>query len=142
MLDDSTVFVVDDDQAVRNMFSFAIRSIGLHVVSLASAEEFLESYTGQTGCLVLNVRLPGMSGPELQECLAAKGCDLPVIMVTGHGDISLAVTAMHLGAIDFLEKPVKEKTLLDKHKQGQVRLRLSVFQWFRTLTQIAKLFKV
>jgi len=110
-----TVFIVDDDDAVRRFLSGLIESVELRVEAFASARDFLEAYEpGQPGCLVLDVRMPGMSGLELQRELADQAIDLPVIILTGHGNIRLAVHAMKAGAIDFVEKPFDNELLLDR----------------------------
>lgn len=110
---ESTVFIVDDDEAMRDALHTLMKSVGMTTSLHASADDFLASYPpGRPGCLVLDVRMPGMSGLELQEVLAERGIDLPVIMITGHGDIPMAVGAMRAGAVDFLEKPFREQDLL------------------------------
>lgn len=110
----ATVFVVDDDQAMRSSLKWLIESIGVQVESFASADEFLREYQpGRTGCLVLDVRMPGMSGLDLQEHLAGKGMHVPVVIITGHGDVPMAVRAMKHGAVDFIEKPFNDEALLD-----------------------------
>lgn len=110
-----TVFVVDDDESVRKGLRLLIKSIGLKVESYASAQEFLNAYNpSQPGCLVLDIRMPGMSGLDLQTHLAEQGLLLPVIIVTGHGDVSMAVKAVKMGALDFLEKPFRDQVLLDR----------------------------
>jgi FixJ family two-component response regulator len=112
---DPTVFIVDDDDAVRRFLSGLIESVELRVEAFASARDFLEAYEpGQPGCLVLDVRMPGMSGLELQTKLADQAIDLPVIILTGHGNVQLAVHAMQAGAIDFVEKPFDNELLLDR----------------------------
>lgn len=109
-----TVFVVDDDQAMRNSLKWLIESVGVPVESFASAAAFLESYyPGRSGCLLLDVRMPGMSGLELQEYLREHEISIPVIIITGHGDVPMAVRAMKGGAIDFIEKPFNDEVLLD-----------------------------
>ncbi len=108
------VFVVDDDAGVRQMISRMVRSVGLCVETYASVQEFLDLYDrGQTGCLVLDVRMPGLNGLDLQERLAALEVPLPIIFVTGHGDIAMGVRAMKRGAVDFIEKPFPDQVLLD-----------------------------
>jgi len=108
-----TVFVVDDDQAMRSSLKWLIESIGMQVKTYSSADEFLSSYfPGRAGCLLLDVRMPGMSGLELQAHLARKDSRLPVILITGHGDVSMAVKAMKSGAVDFIEKPFHDEELL------------------------------
>jgi FixJ family two-component response regulator len=112
---DPTVFIVDDDDAVRRFLSGLIESVELRVEAFASARDFLEAYEpGRSGCLVLDVRMPGMSGLELQRELADQAIDLPVIILTGHGNVQLAVHAMQAGAIDFVEKPFDNELLLDR----------------------------
>jgi FixJ family two-component response regulator len=107
------VFVVDDDEGVRNSLRFLLKSVGLTTRALASAGEFLEAYRqNQPGCLVLDVRMPGMSGIELQQQLNLRGATIPVIFITGHGDIPMAVEAMKNGALDFIQKPFDEIALL------------------------------
>jgi two-component system response regulator FixJ len=116
---DATVFVVDDDPAVRHSLAWLIESIGLRVEAFPSAQAFLEAYAaGRPGCLVLDVRMPGMSGTNLQERLVAMGVTLPVIFVTGHGDVPMAVRAMKRGALDFIEKPFNNQELLDRVHQA------------------------
>jgi FixJ family two-component response regulator len=110
-----TIFIVDDDKAVRDSLSLLIDSAGLEVCTFASAEEFLDAYRpAATGCLILDVRLGGMSGPELHAELVRRGCDLPIIYLTAHGDIPMTVRAMKGGAEDFLTKPVAGEDLLDR----------------------------
>lgn len=108
-----TVFVVDDDQAMRNSLKWLIESIGMKVKTYASADEFLgDYYPGRAGCLLLDVRMPGMSGLDLQAYLAREDSRLPVIIITGHGDVAMAVKAMKSGAVDFIEKPFYDEVLL------------------------------
>ncbi len=110
----ATVFVVDDDQAMRNSLKWLIESVGVAVESFASADDFLARYqTGRSGCLVLDVRMPGMSGLELLEHLVARKIRIPVVIITGHGDVPMAVRAMKAGAVDFIEKPFNDEVLLD-----------------------------
>ena len=110
---DPTVFVVDDDAAVRKAVSRLLRSAGLAVAVFASPREFLAQYDPATpGCLVLDVAMPGFSGLQLQTALGEKGSILPIIFLTGHGDVSKSVQAMKGGAFDFLTKPVNAKNLL------------------------------
>jgi FixJ family two-component response regulator len=113
------VFVVDDDEAMRDALDTLIRSAGLKTALYASADEFLAGHDPeQPGCLVLDVRMPGMNGLELQQTLAEQGVNLPVIIITGHGDIPMAVEAMRAGALDFLEKPFREQDLLQRINQA------------------------
>jgi FixJ family two-component response regulator len=110
-----TVTVIDDDDAVRSSLKLLLKSVNLPVVVYASAQEFLPRYIlDQPGCLVVDVRMPGMSGLELQQQLNLKGATIPVIFITGHGDISMAVEAMQHGAFDFLQKPFRDQDLLDR----------------------------
>jgi len=109
------VFIVDDDEAVRNSLRLLVKSVGLTATALASAQEFLASYDPlQPGCLVLDVRMPGMSGLELQQRLNLRGAVIPVIFITGHGDVPMAVEAMQQGAFDFLQKPFRDQDLMDR----------------------------
>jgi two-component system, LuxR family, response regulator FixJ len=109
------VFVVDDDEAVRNSLRFLLKSVGLPTQMFSSATEFLKSYpTSQPGCLVLDVRMPAMSGIELQQQLNLRGETIPVVFITGHGDIPMAVEAMQHGAFDFLPKPFRDQELIDR----------------------------
>jgi len=112
---DATVFVIDDDEAVRGALGMLLRSVGLQTLSFASADEFLNALESEwSGCLVLDIRMPGMSGLELHETLLKRGCRLPVIFITGHGDVAMAVRAMKTGAFDFIEKPFNDQDLLDR----------------------------
>jgi RNA polymerase sigma factor (sigma-70 family) len=108
-----TVFVVDDDEAMRSSLKWLIESTGMAVRTFDSADAFLAGYSPDwTGCLLLDVRMPGMSGLELQAYLAQAGYRLPVIIITGHGDVAMAVKAMQAGALDFVEKPFHDEDLL------------------------------
>ena len=109
------VFVVDDDEAVRSALKLLLKSVGLTATALPTAQQFLATYDPlQPGCLVLDVRMPGMSGLELQEHLNLKGAVIPVIFITGHGDVPMAVEAMQQGAFDFLQKPFRDQDLTDR----------------------------
>jgi FixJ family two-component response regulator len=109
------VMVVDDDSGVRNAMRSLLKSVGLESALYASAQEFLAAYQpAQPGCLVLDIRMPGMSGLELQQQLNLRGAVIPVIFMTGHGDIPMAVEAMQHGAFDFLQKPFRDQDLLDR----------------------------
>jgi two-component system, LuxR family, response regulator FixJ len=134
---ESTVFVVDDDEPVREGLAELMRTIQLNTETFATAHEFLESYDrSQPGCLLLDVRLPGMSGLRLQDELIARGIALPVIFITGHGDLPMAVEAMKKGAYDFLEKPVGDQALLDRinaalaedQRRRRTRVEVDAFQ--------------
>jgi two-component system response regulator FixJ len=117
-----TVFVVDDDAGMREALQSILETVGFPTAVYASAQEFLEAYhPSQAGCLVLDVRMPGMNGLELQKQLNARGAVIPVIFVSGHGDISMAVEAMKHGAFDFLEKPFREEDLLDRVRRALAR---------------------
>ncbi|MEZ5463026.1 response regulator transcription factor [Dokdonella sp.] len=110
----ATVFVVDDDAGVRDSISELVESVGLHAECHASAMDFLSAWKpGRAGCLVLDVRMPDMSGLVLQRTLLESDFALPIIMLTGHGDVPIAVEAMKAGAFDFLQKPYREQALLD-----------------------------
>jgi two-component system response regulator FixJ len=109
-----TVFVVDDDAAVRDALRFLMRSVGLTAETFTSATEFLDAYRDdRPGCLVLDIRMPGMTGLELQEKLVERRSILPIIFITGHGDVPMAVEAMQAGAHGFIQKPFREQDLLD-----------------------------
>ena len=117
-----TVFVVDDDEAVRASLRLLLKSVGLPAVAHSSAQEFLASYEPRhPGCVVLDVRMPGMSGLELQQILNVRGATIPVIFITGHGDIPMAVEAMQHGAFDFLQKPFRDQDLLDRVQRALER---------------------
>lgn len=115
MHSEPTVFVVDNDADMRNSLKWLLESIGLPVESFASAEAFLEAHAaGRPGCLLLDVRMPGMGGLRLLEYLRATGSEMPVIMLTGHGEVSMAVYALKCGALDFMEKPVSPQLILER----------------------------
>ncbi|MFZ1100108.1 MAG: response regulator transcription factor [Steroidobacteraceae bacterium] len=117
-----TVFVVDDNEGIRNALRLLLKSVGIASRTMASAKEFLETYKpDQPGCLVLDVRMPGMSGIELQEQLNLCGAVIPVIFITGHGDVAMAVEAMQHGAFDFLQKPFRDQDLIDRIQRALER---------------------
>src|SRR5215471_17864442 len=117
-----TVYIVDDDSGVRSSIRVLMKSVGLAATPFASAKEFLESYhPNHPGCLVLDIRMPGMSGLELQEALNERGAVIPVIFITGHGDIPMAVEAMRHGAFDFLQKPFRDQDLIDRIQRALER---------------------
>ncbi len=122
------VYVVDDDQAMRESLQWLIESVGMKVRTFASADDFLKAYRSDwRGCLLLDVRMPGMSGLELQAYLARCSITLPVILITGHGDVTMAVRAMKAGALDFIEKPFNDDALLGSIRnalENDSRLRL------------------
>ena len=116
---EQTVYIVDDDDAVRDALALLMDSVGLQSTSYASARQFLDSYTPElTGCLVLDIRMPGMNGLDLQTRLNEIHSLLPIIFITGHGDIPMAVQAMQQGAADFLQKPFRDQDLLDRIAQA------------------------
>jgi two-component system response regulator TtrR len=107
-----TAYVVDDDESIRTLWRWLMESNGIAVRAFASAAEFIESYRGEPGCLVLDVRLPGMSGLELQDYLRRNGVDIPIVFTSAHGDIPTAVSAMKGGAVDFIQKPFSYREVL------------------------------
>lgn len=114
MQDNRTVHIVDDDEAVRQSLAFLLGSAGLAVRLYDSAAAFLADLSGvKGGCLITDLRMPGMTGLELLHALRAKACGLPAIVITGHGDVPLAVEAMKAGAVDFIEKPFEEEEILN-----------------------------
>ena len=116
---DPVVFVVDDEASIREALTSLIRSVGLGVETFGSAGEFLNGQRPDApGCLVLDVRLPGLSGLDLQRELAAAQIDIPIIFITGHGDIPMTVRAMRAGAVEFLTKPFRDQDLLDAIQQA------------------------
>ena len=125
---EGTVFIVDDDPLVLGAVETLIKSVGLEVHTFSSAQAFLESdLPDEPGCLVLDIRMPGLSGLDLQDEMAARGLTLPVIFVTGHGTVPLSVRAMKAGAVDFLQKPFEDQDLLDAvqraiEENGQARV--------------------
>lgn len=115
----ATVFVVDDDHAVRKSLELLLKSVGLSAATYPSAQEFLDAYDPSSpGCLVLDVRMPGMSGLELQRTLRERGVEIPTIVITGHGDVPVAVRALKDGALEFLEKPFSKQMLLEHIREA------------------------
>jgi FixJ family two-component response regulator len=115
----TTVFIVDDDDAVRGSLRLLLKASGLPSVALGSAQEFLDTWHAeQPGCLILDVRMPGMSGLELQTELNRRGAIIPVIFISGHGDIPMAVEAIQHGAFDFLSKPFSDQDLIDRVRRA------------------------
>ena len=111
----STVYIVDDDQAIRHAMEMLMRSVGLNYEIFHSGNDILASHTNdRAGCLVLDIRMPGLGGLELQDKLNEMGSTLPIIFITGHGDVPMAVEAMQKGAIDFIQKPFRDQELLDR----------------------------
>jgi two-component system, LuxR family, response regulator FixJ len=110
-----TVFVVDDDEPVRDAIGMLLDTVDIPYQAFASAQEFLESYDpAQSGCLILDIRMPGMSGLDLQRRLIDMDAHIPVVFITGHGDVPMAVEAMKRGAVDFIRKPFRDQELLDR----------------------------
>ncbi len=114
-----TVFIVDDDAAIRIAMSALMESVNLNHEIFASADEFLDKVTDQRpGCLVLDIRMPGLGGLELQEELIKRNNTVPIIFITGHGDVPMAVEAMQKGAVDFIQKPFRDQELLDRIREA------------------------
>ena len=138
-----TVFVVDDDEAVCDSLSLLMKSVGLAVETFSSAQSFLEAYDpDRAGCLILDIRLPGMSGVELHENLNKQHAILPVIIITGHGDVPMAVQSMQRGAVDFISKPFRDQDLLDRVNQAlelDAQNRLDLKQQQTILEKLASL---
>ncbi len=135
MLSEPTVHIVDDDPAVIRVLTELIELIDLRVVSYGSADEFIDTYEpAGPSCLVLDVRMPGMSGLELQKRLLEIGMAPPIIMITGHGDVRMAVEAMNSGAVNFLEKPFRTQELCDNI---QTAIRLDEERWQDHLRRVA-----
>jgi len=142
------VFIVDDDDGVRRAMSALMESVGYVHTAYASASEFLRHYNaGRPGCLVLDIRMPEMSGLELQQELNKRGYHIPVIFVTGHGDVPMAVEAMKKGAFDFVQKPFRDQDLLDRvnhalqqdnSQRQETADKDEVLQRWNTLTQREK----
>ena len=108
-----TAYVVDDDESIRTLWRLLMESNGISVRTFATAAEFIDSYrNGDAGCLVLDLKLPGMSGLELQEYLNRRDIEIPIVFVTGHGDVPAAVSAIKGGAIDFIQKPFSHREVL------------------------------
>src|ERR1700674_1299677 len=114
-----TVFVVDDDASMREALKNLFRSVGLDVETFGAAQEFLSGRRSESpGCLVLDVRLPGLSGLDLQRQLTDADIEIPIVFITGHGDIQMSVSAMKAGAVEFLTKPFRDQDLLDAVQQA------------------------
>jgi two-component system, LuxR family, response regulator FixJ len=115
----ATVFVVDDDDAVRTSLRLLLKSVGLPVETHGAAQEFLDAFDAdRAGCLVLDIRMPGMSGLELQQRLNEMHAIMPIVFITGHGDVPMAVEAMQHGAVDFIQKPFRDQDLIDRINQA------------------------
>jgi two-component system response regulator FixJ len=120
------VYLVDDDDAVRRSAGFMLRTSGYAVKTFESGDEFLkETRNLETGCILLDVRMPGMDGMQVQRELRSRGVTCPVIVMTGHGDVTVAVQAMKLGAVDFIEKPFEKAVMLAAIDEGFARLEQS-----------------
>lgn len=132
MSSEPTVFVVDDDSEIRDTLKWLVESVGLNIETFASAQDFLNVYDPERpGCLVTDVRMPGMSGIELQAKLMAEEVTLPIIVVSGYADVPTAVRSMKGGAIDFVEKPFNEQMMLE-------RIQLSILEDARLRQQRAQ----
>jgi RNA polymerase sigma factor (sigma-70 family) len=130
MESEPVVFIVDDDASVRNGLERLVRSVGLRGETFASAPEFLQRAAADgPSCLVLDVRMPGVSGLALQETLAAAGHRIPIIFITGHGDITMSVRAMKAGAVDFLPKPFNDQDLLEAIQEAIARDQQAREEW-------------
>ena len=146
MLAEPVVFIVDDDGEIRGALTLLMKSIALRAVTFPTPQAFLAAYQGDhnRACLLLDLRMPGMSGLDLFNELKRRGCRMPAIMMTGHGDVSIAVRAMKAGVFDFIEKPFKDQALLDLIQQalaqcsqsaGQAARRGEIAACARTLTR-------
>ena len=114
-----TAYIVDDDESIRTLWRWLMESNGIAVKAFATAAEFIESYRkGSAGCLVLDLKLPGMSGLELQEYLNGRNIEIPIVFVTGHGDVPAAVSALKGGAIDFIQKPFSHREVISVIKKA------------------------
>jgi FixJ family two-component response regulator len=117
--DKSKVFIVDDDDAVRKSLQLLFKTVGIEAVGFESGDEFLHAFDNDwQGCIVLDIRMPGTSGLEVQKILQERGCSQPIIVITGHGDVPMAVEAMQLGAFDFVQKPFRDQELMDRVGQA------------------------
>jgi FixJ family two-component response regulator len=132
-----TVFVIDDEEAVRDSIGLLLRSVDIHSCGFPDARAFLDRYQPEErGCLVLDIRMPRMSGMELQQELNRRGWAIPVIFITGHGDVPMAVEAMRAGAVDFLQKPFKDDELIRRvqkalEQDAKMREQLSSLELIR-----------
>ncbi len=143
-ISDATVFVVDDDELIRNSLQQLVKSVELQAETFSTAQEFLDTDLPDTPCcLVLDIRMPGLSGLDLQDELLKRGIAIPVIFITGHGTVPMSVRAMKAGAVDFLQKPFEDQELLDiihhaieqnKHKRIELAEIAKIKQRIQTLT--------
>jgi FixJ family two-component response regulator len=140
MSNPGTVFVVDDDPAIRESLRFLLESVALPVETFASAEEFLDKFKASWGgCLVLDVKMPGMSGLALQQELAGRGVSIPIVFITAHGDIPLAVRACKAGALHFIEKPFSDAQLVQLVREGLERDQATVAEKTELAQFVARL---
>lgn len=145
MNQEATVFIVDDDDAVRESLAFLMKSVHHKTETFPSAQAFLDSYNAnRAGCLVLDIRMPGMSGLELQDKLNQMGSILPIIFITGHGDVPMAVKAIKAGAADFVQKPFRDQELIERigevleedgHTRAEKLQRNEILRRMETLTE-------
>lgn len=145
MHQEQIVYIVDDDEGIRTGLSLLLEAIGQKSESFASAGDFLDCYDSKkSGCLVLDIRMPGMSGLDLQRKLNSRNSLLPIIFITGHGDIPMAVEAIRYGALDFIQKPFREQDLFDRINQAfefNSKSQKKMFSKIDTLDKIASLTK-
>lgn len=130
-----TVFIVDDDNDFRDSMKWLLESDNFHVSAFASAQDFLDRYQGEMGCMLLDVRMPDINGLALQQIMIERGIKLPIIVISGHGDIPMAVNAMKNGALEFIEKPFDDDVLLRVVKQGLQR----ASEMFRESTEVQQI---
>jgi len=139
----STVFVIDDDQSVRRSLALLLRSGGFNAETFESAQAFLQRYDAdRPGCIILDVRMPGMSGMELQRELLNGESNLPIIFITAHGDVPMAVDAVQAGAVDFIQKPFRDDVLMDRIRTAlrkNAELRITSARRAETAERIAGL---
>ena len=143
-----TVYIVDDDQSIRHAMEFLMRSVGIDYAIFHSADDFLGKYSNElAGCLLLDIRMPGLGGLELQDKLIEMGSTLPIIFITGHGDVPMAVEAMQKGAVDFIQKPFRDQELLerigtamqaDRERRSEQRLKADIRERISKLTKREK----
>ena len=134
------VHLVDDDEAIRRSVGFMLKTSGFHVRAYESGVELLKSTSNlEPGCILLDIRMPGMDGLEVQKALRDEGVGLPVIIMTGHGDVTLAVQAMKAGAVDFIEKPFEKAVLLSAIEHGIERLKRSAAEVERADEAVVRL---
>ncbi|KTE26999.1 MULTISPECIES: response regulator [unclassified Sphingopyxis] len=123
MQDKRLIHLVDDEEAIRKSAGFMLRTVGFEVRTYASGVEFLKlARTAETGCVLLDVRMPELDGLQVQSEMAQRGINMPVVVLTGHGDVTLAVQAMKAGAVDFIEKPFEKASLLEAIDRGFARI--------------------